>query len=152
MPLSKTGPRRLRAAELRSKVLSMRRAGHRYSDVAVACGCSRSTCYAIVSKELTKLARMTHDDAAWLRQQEIERLDSLMAAIWKDAIKGNLRAVDRCISLINHRAKLLGLYAPEKTETRHTFNAETEEQLIQEARRRGIIKDEYEPLALAAAE
>jgi hypothetical protein len=40
---------------------------------------------------------------------EIDRLDQLQSAVWRQAVSGDLAAVDRALKVIQARAKLLGL-------------------------------------------
>jgi len=40
---------------------------------------------------------------------DLERLDTLLAAVWDTAIGGDLDAVDRALKIMQQRAKLLGL-------------------------------------------
>ena len=47
-----------------------------------------------------------------MRTLEGERLDALLAAVWKQAMGGDLKAVDRVLRIIDQRARLLGLNAP----------------------------------------
>lgn len=53
-------------------------------------------------------------DAAELRAEEVSRLDAMLAGLWPDARRGHLGAVDRVLRLMERRARLLGLDAPEK--------------------------------------
>jgi hypothetical protein len=46
------------------------------------------------------------------RRHEAERLDELESAIWPNAMAGNLDAIDRCLAIMERRARLLGLDAP----------------------------------------
>jgi Homeodomain-like domain len=48
------------------------------------------------------------------RQIELQRLDVVHNAIWQQVLAGDLAAVDRYVSIVNTRAKLLGLYMPNK--------------------------------------
>ncbi|GAA2770286.1 hypothetical protein [Streptomyces showdoensis] len=87
------------------------------------------------SKDLIRALEAHRDDAAAeasvYRQQENERLDALLDAVWRQATTerpvygkdgqfiGNevdMRAVDTVLKLMDRRAKLNGLDAPVKTE------------------------------------
>ena len=50
------------------------------------------------------------------KAKDVERIERLIAGIWERAINGEMQAIDRMLKLLNHRAKLLGLYAPEAHE------------------------------------
>ena len=45
---------------------------------------------------------------------ELDRLDRLQRAYWKDAIDGNHKSAEFVLKLIGKRAELLGLDAPQK--------------------------------------
>jgi hypothetical protein len=46
------------------------------------------------------------------------RLDELQNAIWQRATDGEVRALDRVLHIMARRAKLLGLDAPQRQETK----------------------------------
>lgn len=58
-------------------------------------------------------------DIAAAKGKDLQRTERLIQALWQDAIKGKWLATDRVISLMQHRAKLLGLEAPQKREDTH---------------------------------
>jgi hypothetical protein len=49
-----------------------------------------------------------------LRTQELDRLDRLQRAYWKDAMEGNVRAADFILRVIDKRCKILGIEAPQR--------------------------------------
>lgn len=53
-------------------------------------------------------------DIAAAKGKDLQRTERLIQALWQDAIKGKWLATDRVLSLMQHRAKLLGLEAPAK--------------------------------------
>ena len=56
------------------------------------------------------------EDVAAAKGIDLDRLDRMIVALWDDAINGKWLAIDRILNLMHHRAKLLGLNAPEKRE------------------------------------
>ncbi len=44
--------------------------------------------------------------------EELAGIDQLQATLWGPALAGDLPTVDRLMKVLEHRAKLLGLYAP----------------------------------------
>ncbi len=44
---------------------------------------------------------------------DLDRLERMIAAVWPEAARGNLPAVDRVTRLLERKARLLGLDAPE---------------------------------------
>ncbi len=53
-------------------------------------------------------------DISAAKGKDLQRTERLIQALWQDAIKGKWLATDRVLSLMQHRAKLLGLEAPQK--------------------------------------
>jgi hypothetical protein len=73
-----------------------------------------STAYRYVVSELANLADVCLEEAAVIRDIELQRLDDLYQIAWIEANAGNIAAIDRCLRVMERRAKLLGLDAPEK--------------------------------------
>ena len=123
----------------RAKLIAYRREGVRYDDPRIT-GPESPTClgYSSVqgaSKDLIRALEEARDaekaEASVYRQQENERLDSLLEAVWGKAttpspifdkerqIVGeeiDLKAVDTVLKLMDRRAKLNGLDMPVKAE------------------------------------
>jgi hypothetical protein len=96
------------AAEKRKKALQLRMAGLAYSEIAATIGwADKSSAFKAVKDEL---ARIPRDDAKALMVMELERLDLLQVSLWGAARNGDNFAVDRVIKIMDHRAKLAGLY------------------------------------------
>lgn len=58
----------------------------------------------------------TCEDIAKAKGKDLARIERVIQGLWPSATSGHLGAVDRVVKLLQHRAKLLGLYAPEKRE------------------------------------
>ncbi|MFC8339274.1 hypothetical protein ACFUJX_20000 [Streptomyces rubiginosohelvolus] len=120
-------------AARRAKLLALRRQGIRFDDPRIM-GLGYASA-AAARKDLTRALQNHHDEEAAeakvYRQQENERLDALLEAIWDKATTPSpvfnkdreivaeeidLRAVDTVIKLIERRAKLNGLDMPVKAE------------------------------------
>lgn len=94
------------------KALQMRRDGADFDAIAEACGYSnRSGAYKAV---MTALKKMMREPADELRSLELERLDRLYTQMARKAEGGDEKAVDRCLRIMERRARLLGLDAPVK--------------------------------------
>ena len=105
--------RRQRSA-LRRCVL--RKTGISYDAIAATLGYKgRSGAYKAV---ITALRDITREPAEELRSLELERLDAMLSGIWEKATTGDTWAIDRAIRLMERRAALLGLDAPQKREER----------------------------------
>lgn len=55
-------------------------------------------------------------DISAAKGRDIKRSERLIGAMWTKALNGNERAAKMVLDLMQHRAKLLGLNAPEKRE------------------------------------
>ncbi|MEV3996735.1 hypothetical protein AB0K62_13795 [Streptomyces halstedii] len=123
----------------RAKLIAYRREGIRYDDPRIT-GPESSTClgYSSVqgaSKDLIRALEEARDaeraEASVYRQQENERLDDLLAAVWEKATTPSpvfnkerdviaeeidLKAVDTVLKLMDRRARLNGLDMPVKSE------------------------------------
>lgn len=100
-------------AERRKRVLDLRLAGVTYRAIAKAEGVSHATIVSDVQAALADIPRHSADE---LRQVETERLDQLQRAVWGDALKGHLGAVDKALRIVDRRARLLGLDAPQQVQ------------------------------------
>ncbi|MEU1078158.1 hypothetical protein ABZ404_36830 [Streptomyces sp. NPDC005878] len=120
-------------AARRTKLVQLRRRGVRYDDPAILeLGYSSSQ---HASKDMERALEQALDEqrleASLFRQQENERLDALLDAVWDRATSPSpvfdkegiqiseevdLKAVDTVLKLMDRRAKLNGLDAPVKAE------------------------------------
>lgn len=114
---NRTSQRTIEAQERRAKAVQLRRMGWSYTRIAAQLGMTRSSVHKAVTKALTETQKALDLEADILRTQELERLDELQSYIWIEASKGNLKAVDRVLKVIERRARLLGLDAPAKIAT-----------------------------------
>ena len=107
--------RELDALDKQMRALELRKAGVSYSDIAKSLGYkSASGAFAAVRSALIKTLREPADE---LRALELERLDALWFTYYPMAKRGDLQAMDRCIKIMERRAKMLGIDAPQRTET-----------------------------------
>ena len=118
-PQRKNGsPRhKVEIAERRKKVLAGLLAGMRYQLMAEKLEVCRTTIVYDVRAILATMEKDRIPDTDKYRRIEIERLDVALNAIWREVQQGNLKAIDRLISLQNQRAKYIPhLQDPEKFE------------------------------------
>jgi hypothetical protein len=116
MPETKTSKRKLISAERKLEAFALRKAGASYTQIGAKLGFSPAAAYAAVVAHLRELAEKTNEITEDVRRLEIERLDAMLLGLWQQAAQGNEVKVDRVIKIMDQRAKLLGLYAPEKHE------------------------------------
>jgi len=103
-------------ALLDTEALKLRSLGWSYQKVADAIGTTKATAYNRVQRALAAIPAEAVDE---FRRLEMERLDLVLNVAMDKAMsgdKGALFAVDRVISIMDRRAKLMGLDAPTKHE------------------------------------
>jgi DNA-binding CsgD family transcriptional regulator len=111
---SAASPDTLAAAERERQAMALRLAGATYAQIGVRIGTTESSACRIVKRVLARTRELADADAESLRALEAERLDAVLLAVWPQAQKGHLGAVDRVLKIAERRAKLLGLDAPSK--------------------------------------
>lgn len=104
-------------AEKHATAMELRKMGHTFRSIAKTMGVNVHTAYDWVQAELIELREKTREDAESVRDLEMERLDDLLEATWSNAMSGDPQAIMSAIRIMERRAKLLGLDAPEK----HSF-------------------------------
>lgn len=93
--------------EKERQCLELKRAGLPFDEIAARVGYSnRGSAYRAYQRAM---ARTLQQPAAEIRQLEADRLDRLQVALWTKAMKGDGWAVDRVLSIMERRARLLGL-------------------------------------------
>ncbi|MGW7636100.1 hypothetical protein [Streptomyces decoyicus] len=120
-------------ADRRAKLIRLRRQGVAYDDPRIAAlGYSSRS---VASKDFVRAIEERRDEqaaeASAYRQQENERLDELLSAVWEKATQPSpvfdkernlvgeeidLRAVETVLKLMDRRAKLNGLDSPVRAE------------------------------------
>lgn len=104
---SATAKRAARATR-KQEALTMRLAGVSTRTIAARLNVHPSTVYAWVRDAI---AAIPQEEADELRALELERLDSLFYAVYRDALAGDTRAADVCIRIMARRAALVNLDA-----------------------------------------
>lgn len=111
---SKTRAVNIEAVDKRKHVVELRRAGHGWDEVAKQAGyASRGAAYTAFTLALKEVVR---EPTRELVELELQRLDALFLAMYPLAKGGDYQAADRCIRIMERRAKLTGLDAPERIE------------------------------------
>ena len=113
---AKSSVRRIRTTEKTLRALELRKRGLNYTQIGKKLGCHRSTACRYVLSELEYLADKCREEAAHVRDLELQRLDALYLKAWEAVEEGDLPSIDRCLRVQERRAKLLGLDAAEKVE------------------------------------
>lgn len=119
MNKSRTSPVVIDKRERAVQALELRKAGISYDMIAQRLNYSnRTAAYRAVSRLLSATEKEASND---LREVELRRLDDLFLSVYQKARNNadplQLQAVDRCLRIMERRAKIAGIDAPEKTQT-----------------------------------
>jgi len=88
----------------------MRIACKTYRQIAAELGyASEQQAYEVVREEMAKAVR---EPVATLREQELQRLNVMLGALWANIEAGNQGAIQTGLRVMERRAKLLGMDAP----------------------------------------
>lgn len=109
-----TSPRLLKAHDRESQAFRLRLGAATYDEIGKALGVTRGAAYAMVRRVMDRTAKQSQESADELRQLELARLDQLYFRMSILAEKSSAGATDRCLRIMERRARLLGLDAPEK--------------------------------------
>lgn len=109
------------AAQRQARAVELRKAGHTFQHIADELGyAGHQGAYKAVMTALKKTLQEPSDE---LRTLEVERLDSMLNALWPQIIARNAytpRAVEVALKVMDRRAALLGLDAPKVVEDHRT--------------------------------
>ena len=104
-----------KAAELEAKeakVLELRRAGFTFQRIAEEVGyATPSGAQRALERIMTRNLPQAPEEFRW---QELDRLDRMQVALWPRAMKGDDRAIGTIIRLMERRARLVGIDAPQR--------------------------------------
>lgn len=99
------------AREREARALDLRALGHPLDRIAKELGYAHASS---ASKAIQRaLDRIPMEAAKRLRDIELHALDLAQRALADKIVRGDLGAIDRLIRIMDHRAKLLGLYEPQ---------------------------------------
>lgn len=90
-------------------MLELRRAGATFDAIAKTVGLANKGSAQKAYQRALKATggpEMSRDQA---REQEVDRLDRLLTAVWPAAMKGDLQAVRQALQISRHRTYILGL-------------------------------------------
>lgn len=102
----RTGPEAIKTAELRAQVLTLRKQGWSYAAIGEALGFTAQRAYAVLTEALNELIK---EPTQQMFDLEIERLDSMLTAVFEAAEQGDAKAIEMSLRIMERRAKLLGL-------------------------------------------
>lgn len=128
--MGKADPRKLTAQEKRKAAVELRMAGLTYAKIGQQIGLSESQTYKTIQKALSESVERTQKDSDQIVEMELLRLDRISQTLWTNVVKGDLKAIDRYIKVMQQRAKLLGLDAPLKVASTDKDGEDTESGVI----------------------
>jgi hypothetical protein len=102
----------------------LKKSGKSWAEVARIVGYNSPGAAAVEAKRYLTQIGVTRSQAEReeVLELELERLDSLLNAVWDSAMTGDTKAVDSALRVINTRAKLLSLDQLTTTQTTVTHN------------------------------
>ncbi|WP_462320725.1 hypothetical protein [Halochromatium sp.] len=100
-----------RAAQLRKRALELRISGHSYREIAEMLAVPEPSAWKMVGVELQTLQASSHDISRRYRDEQLERLDAALRAIWPEVEAGKLDAIQCLLRIEERRSCLLGLDA-----------------------------------------
>jgi hypothetical protein len=108
----------IEAKEKAARALELRKEGKTFEEIAAETGySSRQAAYDAVKRAMSALTR---EPATELLELELARLDTMWGAHYIKAQRGDVQALAACMRIMERRAKLLGLDAPDKSSTELT--------------------------------
>lgn len=109
MTLSRTAAATTRHAKRKSEALELRARGDSFEQIGRSLKISRSQAWKLTDEALRELNEEATEHAATLRALENQRLDTLLSAVWPDALAGKVGACRTVLQIAERRARLLGL-------------------------------------------
>lgn len=92
--------------------IELRAAGLLFNEIADALGIHQATAAKYVRIGMTDLCKMSAETIEEIRQLECMRLDKMFFVHYHKAIDGDTWSTDRCLAIMERRAKYLGLDKP----------------------------------------
>ena len=119
---TKASEKALNAHQRKIDALEMRKAGHTFQVIADNLGYrGPSGAYDAVMSAIKTTLQEPADE---LRKMEVERFDVMINSLWPKVLNGDARATEVAVKVMERRAKMLGIDAPEKREDTHTIRVE----------------------------
>jgi len=112
MPVTQFSGKRARAVLHERRALALRTTGLCYARIAEAMGLSESGARMCVVRAIGRLEAEVSEAASEVKRLELERLDRMQTALWAKAAKGDTKAIDSSLRVMERRARLVGLDAP----------------------------------------
>lgn len=105
-----------------TQIVALRAAGATWAEIGRVVGMDRANAHKVGLRALRREHSEAVDD---LRRTESDRLDRMQRAVWLEATQGDRTAIDRVLRIMERRARLFGLDAPQ----RHTITSELDDSI-----------------------
>lgn len=142
MRSKQASPDQIRALERKAQALTLRREGKTYRVIAQTMGISEAYAHQLVVGEYRRLVEEGNETAQEALKQALDKLDELMAVSMPKASSGDLKAIEATLKIIDRQSRLMGLTVTHKATAEEAVKRMSDEQLIEEARRLGIMPKE----------
>lgn len=120
---SETFPTQIANEKRREQAVELRLSGATFQQIAQQCGYTdKSSAWEAVRRAVRRIGR---EQAEELFDADMARLDKLLMAVWPKAMKGDLHAVDRVLSIMQRRARMLGYEGVTITTEQSSATADT---------------------------
>lgn len=130
MPASKA--QQAATADRRAKAIALHLAGMDWQAIADQLGyASRGAAHTDVTRALKANLTAEAEQVEEMRYTVSLRLERLQAAMWPKAVKGDTKAADTCLKLIQQWCKIHGIEAPTQIALQHRLDLES--QLVADA-------------------
>jgi hypothetical protein len=139
---SRASREKILAMEKRQQALEYRKQGLNYREIGDKMGFSEQRAWKIITDEFKRLAAETNETATDALRLTLERLDTLLAAVMPAAKNGDVKAIEASLKIIDRYGKLFGLDPAQKIQATVNVKNMNEDQLIEEAKRLGILPKE----------
>lgn len=140
----KTDAKQIEMEERRQQVYVLRRNGASFRDIARQLNCDAKTAHSDFQEVMRRVIEDNNGTAQEYRELDLARIDRLLQSLaplvypptksGEPAKPPSLLAVDRYLRALQHRANLLGLNAPQKSD--NTLRIIDESAVIADMRRR----------------
>lgn len=114
----KTAQRQIQAIEWKTNAYRMRAAGATIQQIADAVGKSYTATSNALMEMMKNARERNAQELEYLRDLELDRLDQLMVRYWQGALSGNLDHAAMVLRIMERRARLSGIDAPIKTDSK----------------------------------
>ncbi len=111
---NKSSPETINSKERAAKALALRKEGKTFDAIAAELGYnSKQAAHDAVMRAIREILR---EPVTELVQLDLERLDEMFQIHYINACAGDVQALTGCMKIMERRAKILGMDAPEKKE------------------------------------